>query len=312
LFEPPPPLGPPPPDLERPYFQPDPLLDGPELRPLGWFADLDVGIIKGHVKNQLSTAVQNPVTGNADQVGIPSAGLNWTVSPRVELGYRLPSGFGEIALSYRGLATQGSQLVEGTGGPTRLSSHLDINQIDLDYGSWELSLWPHWDMHWRVGVRYASVYFDSRADQPFDLAAAGSGIFRTRTTNSYVGIGPHSGVDVWRRFGATGLAFGVQSEFSLLVGRIRQQFIEETTTLGPAGQPLAGALSVGSSQAVPVLAVQAGVRWQPPRYPHAHLFLGYQYEYWWEVGLLNNLNNIQGTFGEVADQGFILRAEFNF
>jgi hypothetical protein len=280
---------------------------------VGWFAGLDLGILKGHVKNQLMTAVQNPVTGNADQVGVPSAALNWTVSPRVEVGYRLPSGFGEVALSYRGLATQGSQSVGGTDIPTRLSSHLDINQIDLDYGNWEFSLWPHWDMHWRVGLRYAYVYFDARADQPFDLAAAaGSGVFQARTTNSYVGIGPHSGLDLWRRFGTDGLAFGVQSEFSLLVGRIRQQFIEATTTRGPDGQPLVGALSVGSSQAVPVLAVQAGFRWQPPRYPNAHLYLGYRYEYWWEVGLLNNLNNIQGTFGEVADQGFVLRAEVNF
>jgi hypothetical protein len=168
-------------------------------------------------------------------------------------------------------------------------------------------------MHWRVGLRYAYVYFDAQADQPFDLAAsAGSGVFQARTTNSYVGIGPHSGLDLWRRFGTNGLAFGVQSEFSLLAGRIRQQFLEGTTTRGPDGQPLVGALSVGSSQAVPVLAVQAGFRWQPPSYPNTQLYLGYRYEYWWEVGLLNNLNNIQGTFGEVADQGFVLRAEFNF
>src|SRR5262249_8881212 len=131
LFAPPPPPGPPPPDLERPYFLPDPLLDPPQLPPVGWFAGLDLGILTGHVTNQLMTAVQNPATGNADQVGIPSAGLNWTVSPRVEVGYRLPSAFGEFALSYRGLATQGSQSVEGTDVPTRLSSHLDINQIDL-------------------------------------------------------------------------------------------------------------------------------------------------------------------------------------
>ena len=58
--------------------------------------------------------------------------------------------------------------------------------------------------------------------------------------------------------------------------------------------------------------LQAGLRWQPPRCPSAQVFLGYQYEYWWGVGLLSNINNLGGTFGEVADQGFILRAELNY
>ena len=36
------------------------------------------------------------------------ATLNWTVSPRFEAGYRLPSGFGEIDVSYRFLLTEGA------------------------------------------------------------------------------------------------------------------------------------------------------------------------------------------------------------
>jgi hypothetical protein len=312
LLAPAPPLAPPPPPPDRPYFQPDRLLDPPELPQPGWFFNLDVGVIKGHVKNQLSTTVQNPATGNADLVGLPSASLDWAISPRLEVGYRLPSGFGGVALSYRFLATQGSGLVDGTDGPTRLSSLLDINQADLDYVSEEFSLWPKWDMRWRLGLRYAYVYFDSRADEAFDLAAAGSGVFRTRTTNSYVGLGPHTGLELARQLGPSGLSFVAKGEFSLLVGRIRQQFLETTTTLGADGRPLVGALSVSDSQGVPVLGVQAGLSWQPPRYPSVQLFLGYQYEYWWCVGLLSNINNLAGTFGEVADQGFVLRAEFNY
>jgi hypothetical protein len=307
LLAPAPPPAPPPPPLDRPYFVADPMLDRPELAPPGWFADLDFGIAKGHVKNQLSNTVQNPVTGGTDLIGLPSAPLDWAVSPRVEAGYRLPSGFGAFALSYRFLATQGSEVVDSGAGPARLSSLLDIDVADLDYASEELSLWPCWDMRWRLGLRYAYVYFDSRADVPPDLAAV-TGVERVRTTNSYVGIGPHSGVELSRRFGASGLAFVARGEFTLLVGRIRQQFIEETTAPGPDGRPLAGSTAASSSEGVPVLGLQAGFSWQPPRYPHARLYLGYQYEYWWEVGILNNI----GTFGEVADQGFILRAEFNY
>jgi hypothetical protein len=312
LLAPAPPPGPPPPDAERPYFQPDPLLDTPPLPPPGWFFVVDLDVTKGHVKNQLSTAVANPATGKSDQVGLPSAPLDWAINPRFEAGYRLPSGFGEILLAYRFLATQGSETVEGTDGPARLSSLLDINQVDFDYSNRELSLWPKWNMRWRAGLRYADVYFDSRAEEAFALAAAGSGVFQTRTTDSFVGIGPHGAVELSRCFGPSGLAFVTKADFALLVGRIRQQFIERTTTLGPDGQPLAGALSVSDSVGVPVLNVQAGLGWRPPRYPRAAFFLGYQYEYWWEVGLLSNINNLGGTFGEVADQGFVLRAEFNF
>jgi hypothetical protein len=306
------PGGPEPPDLERPYFQVDPLLDPPQLPPVEWFFNLEVDPDKGHVKNEISTTVPNPATGKMDLVGLPSATLNWTVSPHFELGYRLPSGFGEILLSYRFLATEGSEAYPLADGPGRLSSQLDINQVDLDYASWEFSLWPKWDMRWRFGLRYADVYFDSRGDEGFALAAAGSGVYETRVTNSYVGIGPHAGVDLSRRFGPSGLAFVTKADFTILVGRIRQQFIERTTAFGPGGQPLVGDLSVSSSQGVPVLNVQAGFSWQPPQCPQANFFLGYQYEYWWEVGMLDQLNNGSGTFGEVIDQGFVLRAEFNF
>jgi hypothetical protein len=312
LLAPAPPPGPLPPDAERPYFQPDTLLDPQQLPPPGWFFDLDLDATLGHVKNQLSTTVLNPATGKADLVGLPSAPLNWAINPNFEVGYRLPSGFGEILLNYRFLATDGSEMVEGTDGPTRLSSLLDINQADLDYASREISLWPYWDMRWRIGLRYADVYFDSRADEAFALAAAGSGIYETRTTNSYVGFGPHAGLDLARRFGTSGLAFVTKADFAMLFGRIRQQFIEHTTTLGADGQPLIGAVSASSSQGVPVLEVQAGFSWQPPRYSQLNFFLGYRYEYWWDVGALDSLNNSGGTFGEVADQGFVLRAEFNF
>jgi hypothetical protein len=312
LLAPAPPLGPLPRAAERPYLERDPLLDPTDLPPPGWFFDLEVDPTKAHVKNEISTGVLNPATGNTDTVGLLSATLNWAISPRFDAGYRLPSGFGEFLLSYRFLATEGSELTEGADGPARLSSLLDINQVDLDYASSEFSLWPKWEMRWRLGLRYAYVYFDSRADEAFEAAAAGSGVFQTRVTNSFVGFGPHAGVDLSRRFGTCGLAFVTKADFALLVGHIRQQFSERTTTIGPDGQPLVGALGASDSQGVPVLEVQAGLSWQPPRYPCATFFLGYRYEYWWEVGMLDSLNNGAGTFGEIFDQGVVLRAEFNF
>ena len=54
---------------------------------------------------------------NATTVNLPAAPLDWTASPRVFAGYRLPSGFGEFMVAYRHLGTTGSGSVPDTNGP---------------------------------------------------------------------------------------------------------------------------------------------------------------------------------------------------
>ena len=157
-----------------------------------------------HVKNQLTNASLRG--GAPDVVSLPSAPLDWTVAPRFEMGRTLPSGFGAVAVSYRFLPTRGPARTTGFDGPAVLKSRLDLNIADLDYISREFSLWPNWDMTWRLGGRTAWIYFDSRADESFAAAAAGSGVFEQRTSDSFVGFGPHTGVEVARRFTGTGLS----------------------------------------------------------------------------------------------------------
>src|SRR5262249_50824386 len=102
--------------LPGPYFEVDPLLDPPELPAVGWFAGLDLGIIGPHIKNRLTDTVQ--VDGlPPNVVHWPTAPLDWTVAPRVELGYRLASGFGGFALAYRFFGTDGSETILGPDGP---------------------------------------------------------------------------------------------------------------------------------------------------------------------------------------------------
>jgi hypothetical protein len=86
--------------IPGPYFELDPRLDPPPLPPPGWFTDLDIGIVDPHVKNRLLNTV-TIFPGTADFVHVPSADLDWTVAPRFEVGYRLPSGFGEVVFGYR-------------------------------------------------------------------------------------------------------------------------------------------------------------------------------------------------------------------
>jgi hypothetical protein len=295
--------------LPGPYFERDPEIDPPTLPPPGWFGDVELGIVVPHVKNQLVDVVQIG-TNAPDTVMLTGADLNWTVAPRFEVGYRLPSGFGEFAVAYRFLASEGTQTVLGVDAPAALKSRLDLNVIDLDYASREFHTYqfPNLEMKWRFGLRWANVYFDSRAVEPFDAAAAGSGVFEQRSSNSYWGIGPHAGLELSRRFQDSGLSLIGKVDGATLLGRIRQGFFETSTTAGPDGQLLTGTTRESGSQSVPMLNTFVGLRWDPPRNHKVHVLLGYEYEYWWNVGR----DSATASRAAMFDQGVLLRAEFNY
>jgi len=306
LLAAPQPPGPPPPPLPGPYFEQDPRLDRPEWPQPGWFADLEISPMGPHFKNRLNGTVQID-GGPVDMVHVAGADMDWTVSPRFEVGYRLPSGFGAIGLSYRFLATDGTSTGLGPDGPAAFKSRLDLHIIDLDYISREFSVWPEadlWKMQWRFGLRWASIYYDANMMEPFDEAAAGSGIFSTRNTNRFVGFGPHFGVELARQLGPPGISVVGRIDGWISLGRIRQGFFEESATLG-----LGGVNQVSSSQAVPALNLQVGLAYQPPACQNLEFFIGYQYEYWWNVGRLSITTDSRG---ELSDQGVTLRVGFNY
>ncbi|HLN27462.1 MAG TPA: Lpg1974 family pore-forming outer membrane protein [Gemmataceae bacterium] len=295
--------------LAGPYFQPDARLDPPSQPPLGWFTDAELDIVGPHVKNRLTDSV---TVGSRppDIVHLGSADLDWTASPRFEVGYRLPAGFGAFALSYRFLATDGSGTIQGPDAPASLTSRLDVNVVDLDYVSWEFftEQWPYCHMKWFFGVRYADVFFDSLAAEPFAAAAAGSGIFETRVSNNFSGAGPHAGVELTRSLGGSGLALTARCDGALVFGQLHQHFFENSTTLDASGQPLSGLTQESNPQTVPIINVLLGLSWKPPALPNASFSLGYVYEYWWDVGRLST----NTSRGEMSDQGIQFRAEWSF
>jgi hypothetical protein len=338
LLAPAPPLGPPPHNLEQPYFQTDPLLDPPALGGIGWFGDVDIGILKPHLVNQLSLpvtlpATSPPATGNVPgippgvttgqgqnfisppmpsspesvTVGVNPSHLNWTVSPRFEFGYRLPSGFGGIAVSYRFLNAQGSEVMIGPDGPATHTSRLDYNIGSLDWVSNEYTPWLLWELRWRVGLRYFNAYFDSEANEPFAAAAAGSMLANQRTTNSVWTIGPHAAVDLRRRLNFWGLAIAGLLDVSEGWGRVRQNYFV-TVTSGTNGLPQSAQESISTSDAVPIVTARLGLNWQPPDYANLRLFVGYQLDYFWNTGRTGNFT----TFGYFFDSGILLRGEWNF
>jgi hypothetical protein len=162
-------------------------------------------------------------------------------------------------------------------------------------------------MKWRFGLRYANVFFDSVADEPFVAAAAGSGIFERRNSNTWSGVGPHVGLELGQHLGPCGLSLVGKSDFFLGLGRIHQGFAELGTAPG-----LGGELHVNRSQAVPALNLQAGFGWSRPDLTRWSVFVGYQYEYWWNVGRNSDTGPPDQSNGSLWDQGLVLRIECQF
>jgi hypothetical protein len=272
------------------------LLDRPHSPPAGWFAGLELNVIGPQIKNRL----QAPVTVNGfapDTVHLPTAELDWTGSPRLDVGYRWPEGLGEFLVSYRFLVSEGRDFDFSLVTPNDgfLKSRLNVNVVDLDYGSREYSLGPNWDMKWKVGARIATVFFDSRAENLF---------FEQRTSNNFVGAGPHVGLDLWRWFDVAGLALYGRIEAASVIGQISQGF-EEVADLSTG--LVGGATTVHHTQAVPVLNFQVGLGWTPPTHRHWRRYaVGYEFERWWYLGEAGD------SRAELTTQGVFIRAEFGF
>ena len=278
LFLDAPPPGPPAPEWEHPYFQRDPLLDPMDWPAPGWFADVEVSVIKTHVNFPVFSppltalaSLQNP----APVVQTGKAHLNWTAAPRVELGYRLPSGFGEFSLYDRNFNTFGNDTPITPDGPARRRTEFMVNYTDVDYATRELTPNAGWGLKFRGGLRVAQTFLGTRVDEPFAEAAAGSGIFAQRETNRTSAVGPHFGLDLERRLARPGFTLVGNIDVADLFTHVRQEFFA-ATTMPAFGGGFASQDVVGHFiQYVPVLTVQLGLNWQPPRLPNSRLYLGY-------------------------------------
>jgi hypothetical protein len=275
-------------------------LDRPREPSPGWFADLEIGLVGPHVRNHLNSPVlvRTP-TPFIDQVRLPTAHLDWVGSPAIDIGYRLPDGWGAFVFSYRSIVSEGRDLLLDfdPNGDAGLKSRLNVNVFDLAYAGHPCSLSPLWDLQWKAGVRVASVYFDSRAIGP---------VFTQSVSNNFVGAGPLASVEVARRFAdAPELAVFGRLEGSLLVGGDHQGFAE--TVRDDNGSAFGGAVSGSSTQVVPVLALRVGLSYTPPWAGCWNRFaLGYEFQQWWNIGQGG------GSHADLSTNGIFFRAEFGF
>jgi hypothetical protein len=304
-----------------------PLLDRREAAPPGFFANVESSVlwVDSSVHFQGGKApnfnVGQPATGGmpttGDIIRFPTGSLNPAVSPRFELGYRFPDGFGEIRLGYRFLDASGSNFTvlgppnsNDALGPADQSTRLALNIVDLDFGTREFSLLPGWQMRTAIGMRYASAYLNSQVNflNPMPLVGVpfGTGPF-TRTMqweslfNRY--FGPHAVFEIDRQLWYPGLSMFLRLDGSGMYGRVHQTFKE--TFLESPGMAWT---TVTNGVGVPTLAVQVGFTYEVPEWNNSRFMAGYQYEEWWQFGRGNN----DLSFGSLKAQGLYLRFEFNF
>ena len=228
----------------------------------GWFGGVELQVLKPHVASGLSDTVKNSPqrnSGTSTNVALPTASLGWTVSPRVFLGYRLPSGFGEFMIAYRYLGTTGSESVPASGGPAALKSQLAFDIIDFDYNSREISLSPQWDMKWTIGIRSLFMFYGSQYNQPFGQASAGNGIFAARDYNNFFGVGPHAALEVARHLGDSGWSLYLRGDLGSVYGGSHLGYLTQSTTFNGDGRPLYGQTTHFGTQDSPMINFRAGV-----------------------------------------------------
>jgi len=314
--------------IDAPYFTPDPLLDPSFFPSPGWFAGAEVQIVKPHLLNQYSNSVlpghfinniqnSNTVGGKSTIVNLPAGPLDWTASPRVFAGYRLPAGFGEFMVAYRHLGTTGNNSVPDPAGPISLYTRFAFDTIDFDYNSRELSLWPKCDMKWSLGTRFLFMGSDTQGEQPFGQASApnGSGIIYARQFNSTFGVGPHTALELNHRLGDSGWALFCRTDFGAVFSTIGEGWNTLSTTLLPDGRPTPGQTRANGRQMIPQVNGRAGVTWQPSPSSGTRVFIGYQIESWWDLNRLPQFTQLPSSppsTGQYWSQGIVLQATFRW
>jgi hypothetical protein len=326
LFEPaPPPSGQAVP-LDRPYFIQDPLLDFAPFAAPGWFAGAEAQIVKPHLlidnasgvfpgRSFLNAPGLRSLGGNSTTVNLSSANLNWTAAPRVFLGYRLPSGFGELMASWQHLGTTGSGSAPNVAGPVGINTRFAYDIVDFDYNSRELSLWDRWDLKWTFGLRMLFLFYNTQATQPFDQAAGSNGIAFAQQSNNMFGLGPHAAIELNRRFGDSRWSFYCRGDFSASLDYVNDEWSTLSTALDGRGRPTPGQVFSFGHQAAPIVTGRAGLSWRPSPTSGTRLFIGYQYMSIWNLNVLPQFTAVPyspPSTGQLWTQGVVLQATFNY
>jgi Legionella pneumophila major outer membrane protein precursor len=259
---------------------------------------MELEILVPHINNNLNANVA--ATGfEPNLVAIGGAPLDWTASPKLDIGYRFGEGLGSAEFSYRLISTEGREILIGwdlDGSDAPLKTRLDMNVFDFDYVSRDYNFGSICDLQWRAGIRLATIHFDSRAEGYF---------LEQQASDNFVGAGPHAGLVLTHRFGNSQFGIFGGADTSVNIGQVHQSINE--TFVAQDGSVVGGATDVDRTQAVPTLGIQLGLSWTPVwRGCVSRYSLGYEFEQWWSVG------DAGSSRADITTNGIFFRGEFNF
>src|SRR5262249_38662514 len=231
-------------------------------------------------------------------VALRNTRLNTTVSPLIQLGaFRFGPGYGELAISYRLLATDGNDFSPGAGDAEafHVRSRLNFQSFSLDYFRRDCPLRDDLLLSWDVGARLQVVFFDTQVQTTSSYEQA---------RNYFFGAGPHAGVGLTQKLPS---GFGVFGRFdaALIAGyNTAQNFV--VTAIDPESGVLPGTDHQEQTQLSPSFAFQAGLTWTPDWLPTLRLRAGYLFEKWY------NLGRVGGSRGDLNSHGLFLNLEVGF
>jgi hypothetical protein len=285
------------PSAEGPSLHWPPDKPGLQVEP-DCYVNAEIALVFPHLSSLLTAPVSLGENGPVTMVALRNARLNATASVLTQLGaFRFGPGYGELAISYRFLATDGTDLVpafDDSGAAVR-RSRLNLQTFSLDYIRNDCPL--GWDtvLSWQVGARLHVVFFDTQAQTAVSFEQA---------RNYFFGAGPHAGLTLARAL-PSGLELFAHFDAAMLGGYNTAQNLVVSSQETPNGI-LSGSDSQEQSQFAPSLAVQAGLCWTPTRLPSSHVQGGYQFEQWY------NLGRVEASRGDLSSHGLFVSWEWDF
>src|SRR6516225_6570622 len=112
----------------------DPILDDSPVAGPGFFTNVELFFIRPHLNSNLTGNV-TVSAAQTDTVNLQISGsMGTTVSPRFEVGYRLPEQLGEFLIGYRFETFQRNSI---PADDVAERDRFAMNLIDLDWGSWQ-------------------------------------------------------------------------------------------------------------------------------------------------------------------------------
>lgn len=278
------------------YFEdvdPHDLLERPGI-PVGWFASLELTAANPRISSRQQSG--SLLSGTfADPVAPQATPLNWTVMPKLTLGYRRPEGLGDLSASYRFLYSQGNDTISpfGTAPSGSGASRLQLHVLDLDYTlsdlfPSDLCFVPR-QIRLTGGVRVAGVYNKT--------SVSGANVLGQSASNTFVGAGPRIALESLYPISSNGWTIFAKADAAGLFGTDRQSFTQ--TTSGPASViTSASATSPGSTVGVPSVGFRSGVNWLPDwGNGGVKLSAGFQWERWFFLGTSSDSYNELTIFG---------------